>query len=677
MFIFPYGGNVLQYSENQSPSEEGEGGGGPVSCELLFSPLQVGSFTVKNRLVLPALRTGLAHKDGTVSQELIAFYRARAEGGAGLIVVEGTMPCPEGRAGSRQLAIYSDEHIPGLIRLREAIHEGGAGAFLQLAHAGGGTSAQFTGRPSIVSGLPDPPALCVEMTGGEILALAEEYADAAQRAQRAGFDGVEIAAANGGLLQQFLSPHTNTRTDEFGGDWRRRCRPLREVISAVRRRVGPDYPVTLRIAADEFLESSEVPDQGLKLSDTVGILPWFVELGLDGISVTSGTWETQNTAWEPASYEPGWRLYLAAAIKKAVDVPVTTVSVIRDPEMAEDILRKGMADLIGVARGQMADPEWGRKAREGRGDEIRKCISCLHCREQLLLTGRAECAVNAEACHELEYGPLRKDGDGRRVAVIGSGPSGMEAARVLALRGFAPVLFEQENELGGQLRLACRPPKKEKLGWLLDFYRREMSRLGVDQRTGTAATAGLLQREAPYAVIAATGSLPALPPGVEHDQLESVYLVNDVLTGAVDLTGKTVAVVGSGPMGLETAELLCEKGSKVTVIEMQDIMGPDLYFQNRDDILTRLRRHQARLLPGRRLLAVGPGLVRVMNLLEETEETIPAQAVVLSTGVHADTSIRPQLLEAFPHTLFVGDADCVGRVAGAVRSGYRKAAQLR
>ena len=648
-----------------------------MSYELLFSPMRLGSFTVKNRLVLPAVRTGLARKDGTVTPELIAFYQARAAGGAGLIVVEGAMVSPAGRGGVRQLAAFSDCQIPGLSRLREEVHACGTGIFLQLTHADGRISAQYTGRPPLVSGVSDPRPLCMTLGGPEILDLAQAYAGAARRALQAGFDGVELSAAHGSLLQQFLSPHTNTRTDEFGGDWRRRCRALQEVITAVRRQVGPDFPVILRLSADEFLELSEVPDQGLTLGDSLSILPWLVPFGLDGISVTSGTYETQNTAWEPYSYQPGWRLYLAEAVKRAVTVPVIAVSVIRDPEMAEQILQDDIADFVGVARGQIADPDWGRKARENRADQIRRCVSCLHCREHLTLTGQAECALNAVSHHELEYGPLRRDGAGRKVAVVGGGPSGLEAARVLALRGFAPVLFEREEELGGQLRLAARPPLKDKLHWLLDYYRRQMALLQVDLRLGTTATVELLRQEDPYAVIAATGSLPAPPTAIQGAQQKSVYSPLDILTDRVQLSGKTVVVAGSGLMGLETAELLCQQGNRVTVIEMQDTLGPDLYFQVRDDILRRLKRYQTRLFPGRQLLAIGPELVRVMNLTEQTEETLPAQAVVLSIGVQADRSLHAQLLAMFPNTLFVGDADCVGRIAGAVRSGYRKAAQLR
>ena len=648
---------------------------------ILFSPKQIGSLTVKNRLVMPAMGTGLANTDGTVSDGMLAFYEERAKGGAGLIVTEVTMVNPTGRHNPWQIAAFDDSHIPGLTRLAERVHQYGTKIFLQLYHPGCQTFNDLVGGPLLTpSGVARrslPPQQCRPMTAEEIRSLVEDFAAAAERAQRAGVDGVEIHAAHGYLLNQFLSPYSNKRTDEYGGDWKGRARIIREIVCAIRQRVGRDYPVTLRMSVDEFMEMTDIPEPGLKLEESLQILPWLVPFGFDAVSVSSGTYDTQNVAWEPSSYQPGWRLYLARAVKQAVDVPVIAVSVIRHPDFAEQVLERGdTADFVGVARGQLADPEWGVKAMEGRADEIRRCISCLHCMEQLAFHNHTECAVNARSHHELEYGPLKRDGAGRRAVVVGSGPSGLEAARVLALRGFQTTLLEQEEELGGQLRYAAKPPLKEKINWLIQYYTRQMELLGVEVRRGVRATVQTIREERPDAVILATGSLPTLPKSIEGVDRPNVHSPLDILSGRVRPEGKVVVVVGSGMTGLETADLLCQWNNRVTVVEMQETLGPDLYFQNLDDILARLKACQVRLLPSRRLLAIGTDRVRVMNLLEETEETLEAEEVVLALGVHADRSVHREVLEAFPNAVLVGDADCVGRIAAAVRSGYLAAARL-
>lgn len=648
---------------------------------ILFSSKQIGTVCVKNRLVMPAMGTGLAHTDGTVSDEMIAFYEERAKGGAGLIITEVTMVNPTGRHNPWQIAAFDDSHIPGLTRLAERVHQYGCKIFLQLYHPGCQTFNDLVGGPLLTpSGIPRksmPPQECRPMTQYEINNLVLDFAEAAERAKLAGVDGVEIHAAHGYLLNQFLSPYSNKRTDEYGGDWKGRARIVQEIVTAIRERVGRDYPVTLRMSVDEFMEMTDIPEPGLKLEESLKMLSWLVPFGFDAVSVSSGTYDTQNIAWEPSSYQPGWRLYLAKAVKKAVDVPVIAVSVLRDPDFAEQVLSQGdTADFVGVARGQLADPEWGVKAMEGRADEIRRCISCLHCMEQLAFHNHTECAVNARSHHELEYGPLKQDGAGRKVVVVGSGPSGLESARVLALRGFRPVLFEQEGELGGQLCYAAKPPMKEKINWLIQYYTRQLDLLGVEIRLNTRATVQAIQEEQPYAVFLATGSLPTIPRSIEGADQDHVHSPLDILSGRVRPEGRTVVVVGSGMTGLETADLLCRWNNRVTVVEMQDTLGPDLYFQNRDDILDRLKKYQVRLLPSRRLLAIGADRIRVMNLPEETEETIDAQEVVLSLGVHADLSIHEEVLKAFPNAVLVGDAHCVGRIAGAVRSGYLAAAGL-
>ena len=424
----------------------------------LFQPGRIGKAEIKNRVVMTSMLTGLAGKNGTVTEGLITFYETRAEGGAGLIVTEATRVTPGGCHNKFQLGAFDDSQIEGLTQLTGRIHVHGTSVFMQLYHPGSQTTNKLAGGELLTpSGLPSkamPAQKCREMTQGDIDALVQAFADAAVRAKAAGFDGVELNAAHGYLLGEFLSPYTNKRTDGYGGNVKGRCRLVQEILQSVRQAVGADFPVTLCISADEFLEKAGIKEDGITLPDTIAILAQLIPFGLDAVSVSAGTLETQNCAWEPISYPQGWRTYLPETVKRNIPIPVIGTSVIREPGFAEQLLKRGAMDFVGVARGQVADPEWSLKAEQGRCGEIRRCISCLHCMQQLVETGRSECAINPKSHHEAEYGPLKVTGDNRSVVVVGGGPAGMEAARILALRGYKPILFEKMDRLGGQLLLA-------------------------------------------------------------------------------------------------------------------------------------------------------------------------------------------------------------------------------
>ena len=647
---------------------------------VLFSQKNIGTMTLKNRIVMPAMGVGLANPDGTVSEAMIEFYKKRAEGGVGLIITEVTMVNGvHGRHNPQQIAAFDDMHIPGLTKLADSLHNHGTKLFLQLYHPGNQTFCDLVGGPLRTPSGIESRVLhqaSREMTVEEIKDLVNDFAAAAARAKKAGVDGVEIHAAHGYLLNEFLSPYTNKRTDLYGGDMIKRARIIQELITAIRNEVGRDYPVTMRITADEFLETAGIKEPGLGLLSAVKIVKHLVPFGLDAISVSSGIYDTQNTAWEPTSYPQGWRLYLAETIKEAVDVPVIAVSVIREPEFAEKILKKNVTDFVGIARGHLADPEWGKKAMAGRTADIRKCISCLHCMESLSKTNHTECAVNARSHHELEYGPLKENGNGRKVVVVGAGPSGMEACRVLALRGFKPVLFEQSETLGGQLNLASAPPYKEKLLWLIDYYAQQFRLLNVDVRFNTKATAEIIAKEAPEAVFLATGSVPIVPRSIPGIDGEHVYTTTDIISGKVTLFGKQVVVIGAGMTGLETAEMLGIQGNMVSVVEMLDEIGSGIYIQNLMDVIGRLQSQHARFFPSHKLLKIEADGIIVENQQTGDVKQMTADAVVLSLGIKADTSIHEEVLSAYPNAVLIGDAGKAGRIASAVHSGYKAASSL-
>ncbi len=640
----------------------------------LFQPGHIGTAEIKNRLVMPATMTGLANKDGTVSEGLIVFYETRARGGAGLIITEATQVIPGGCHNKYQLGAFDDCHMAGLQELVRRVHECGSSIFMQLYHPGCQTTNKLTGGPLLTpSGQASralPPQKCREMDQGDIHALIRGFTAAAARAQEAGFDGIELNAAQGYLLAEFLSPYTNKRTDEYGGNIKNRCRLTQEIIQSIRGAEGDQIPISLCISADEFLEKAGIKEDGITLPDSISILSQLIPFGLDAVNVSAGTLETQNCTWEPISYPQGWRTYLTETIKANCFIPVIGAGVIREPHFAEQLLKRGAMDFVGVARGQIADPEWGLKAEQGRSGEIRRCISCLHCMQQLVETGHSECAINPKSHHEAEYGPLKVTGEGRPAVVVGGGPAGMEAARILALRGYKPILFEKSSRLGGQLLLADKPPHKGKIDWLISYFEERLRVLEVDVRLNTEATPELVAAEKPVAVFLATGSTPSRPASIVGIDGENVHIAPDVLTGKADIHGKQVIVVGDGLTGIETAETLGLQENVVSVVGRNSQIGERIYVQNRQGVIDSLEVQHARFFPRRELVSINREGITVKNTVTDDLVFMPTDAVVLSLGVRPSLKGRDEFLQAFPDAILLGDAIRGGRIADAVHTAY-------
>lgn len=650
---------------------------------LLFSPIRIGNVEIRNRVVMTAMGCSLANYDGTPSDEIIAYYVARARGGVGLIINEVTRVDDEtGVTEVRQLSVTKDENIPGLKKLTDAVHAEGAKIFCQLHHPGRQTYTAFTGIDAVVSASDQPCGLCQQptraLTVDEVHAMVERFVSGAARAQAAGYDGVELHAAHGYLLEQFLSPYTNHRIDEYGGTLKNRMRIVNEIIEGIQARCGKAYPICVRFDADEMLTAAGIPAIGIEQDEAIAMAKVWEDMGVAALNVTVGMYETANTVVEPNHYAEGWRSHYVKAVKEQVGIPVMGNAVIRHPDFAEKLLEDDVQDMISMGRMHLADPEWTKKTMEGRECEIRKCISCLYCFETVLgalATGDPiKCAVNPLTGHELTYGnQFKQDGAGRTVAVIGAGAAGMEAARILALRGFRPIVFEAQDRVGGQLNVADKPPMKSRLTELTQAMECQLKALGVDVRLNTPATVEALKEVNPFAVILASGGIPIVPRGIEGIDSSNVYLSEDVLSGKADLSGKKIVVVGGRSNGLETAEFLAAKGCDVTVIEMLPEIGQGVYFQNLIDLTSSLARLEVPCLPNRQLVAIKANAVVTRDA--QTGETIemPADAVVLSVGTRSNNALAEALNAAFDKVIVVGDAGSVGRIGDATRSGFEAA----
>ncbi|MBP1685933.1 MAG: hypothetical protein H6Q33_2076 [Deltaproteobacteria bacterium] len=632
----------------------------------LFSPLRIKSLTLKNRIVMPPMTTLLAGSSGEITDRLIAFYAARAQGGAALITVETAEVHPYTHnvaLGDRGFtAIYDDRFIPGFRRLTDRLHAAGAKASLQLHHAGGAMLMLDPAHPPLApSAIPCPGgAVPRALTIAEIEEIVEAFGAAARRAREAGFDAVDIHGGHGYLIAQFLSAYFNRRTDRYGGDLTGRVRFAVEVLHAVRRNVGDDFPVIFRFSADE-----RVPG-GRTTAESAIIAPLFAEAGADCLSITTGMHFTFLYTVAPMGMPQGLNVESAAAVKAAVDIPVMVVGKLNDPLLAESVLVAGKADLIAVGRGLIADPELPNKLQHGQSEDIRWCIACNQgCFGGLLAGLPFTCLVNPDAGRESEPRP-KPAVRPKRVLVAGGGPAGMEAARSAALRGHTVVLYERDQQLGGQFFLASIPPRKQEITPYLRYIERQLGKVGVEVVLGQALTPAVIEAVKPDVIIVATGSEPLIPdvPGMDGAQ---VVTAHDVLAGKV-WTGQRVLVVGGGQVGCETAEFLARYGKQVTIVEMRADIAPEVPMVPRAPLVHGLAQADIQLMTSTKVVEIKADGV-VVERDEKREAVRDIDTVVLATGARPVHPIPDAMQPLAPEVYLIGDARSPGSAMDAIAAG--------
>lgn len=654
--------------------------------EKLFQPGKIGSVELKNRVVMTPMGVGLANLDGTPSDEMITYYEARAIGGAGLIIPEiCRVDDITGPGLLRQISVTRDRNVPALAKLASAIHRHGAKTFIQLHHPGRETYSSLLGGQPVVAPSAIPCKRCQQetraLTHEEVQHIRDEFIAGAVRVKQAGFDGVELHCAHGYLLEQFLSPYTNKREDEYGGSFENRMRLVLEIISGIRERCGAGFPLGCRLSVEEFLGAMGVPEgEYIDIKTGVRIVQELERAGIDFIDVSCGIYETGITSVEPVSYPEGWRHDLIAAVRANCKLPIIAVSAYRGPDVPEKFLEEGIIDFAGLGRAWLADPDWARKVHEGRVPEIRKCISCLRCFESLEQNAEKcmplECAVNAECANELRYGPLTPDTQHHHLVVVGAGPAGLSAAETAARRDMRVTLLEADSRIGGDVNLAALPPLKEKMNFVMDYYNEVLPKLGVEVRLGKRATAEDVLALEPDAVICATGGTPIVPKSIPGVDGANVATVPQVLTGQVQAAGKTVVVVGAGLTGLETAEFCADKGATVTVVDMVDTVAPGCNATNVADVMGRLRKQNVAFKLGQKLVAVTEAGVQLQAAADGAASELAADLVVLSLGNRPQQELAQELEAKGVNVQLVGSAVKDGNIAPATHGGYLAARSL-
>ncbi len=649
----------------------------------LFKPVSIGKVTIKNRIAMaPMGIIGLTEPDGNPSQRAIDYYIERARGGTGLIITSVFKVENEIETNAHAMHQINSSSIAPFAELCEAVHALGTKIFVQLT-AGFGRVAPLRilrSQPVSASAVPnysDPDIICRPLDITEIEHIVRSFGEAAAILAAAGVDGIELHGHEGYLLDQFTTAIWNNRTDKYGGNLENRLTFPIDVLNEIKKRAGKDFPVQYRfglkhkikglhssgLPGEDYVEAGRDIPEGLEMA---GLLE---KAGFDSLHVDAGCYDSWYWAHPPGYQEHGCMIDMAAEVKKVVKIPVIAVGRLEVPDLAEEVISQGKADIVALGRGLLADPHWSNKTAAGKTTEIRPCIGCHDgCIGRFMRSKPLCCAVNPACGRERLYRLMKAEAP-KKVFVIGGGVAGMEAARVAALRGHEVRLYEQKGYLGGHLIEASIPQFKKDLITLLAWFKLELHNSGVKVLSGETATDDLIDREKPDVTIIATGSLPVIP-GIAGIGTGKVFTCIDLLLGKVT-AGKNAAVIGGGLVGCETALWLAQKGKNVTLIEMlpEFLSGsPVVPGMNRMMLLDLLAFNKVVMYPGTEVRAVvDDGLSVIQN---NSEFLISADTVILAAGLKSDNSLHQSLLGKVTQLFAAGDCVQPRNIHSAIWDGF-------
>lgn len=649
-----------------------------MECKQLFTPLVIGPMEVKNRFVVPPMGNNFANTDGTWSDQSLAYYQARAEGGFGLITIEATVVHEGAKGGPRKPCLFNDSSIPSLSRIAQACHKYGAKVSVQLQNAGPEGNAKCAGAP-LLAASPIPAAcgrdIPQEVPTAQIYELAKGYGQAARRAMQAGVDAVEIHMAHGYLVSSFLSPRTNKRVDEFGGSFENRLRFPKLIIEEIQKATKGKLAILARLNA-----SDEMPG-GLDVHDTAAIARALQEYGVQGIHLSRAVHLKDEFMWAPTAVHGGFNADLVTEVKKAISIPIITVGRFTDPYYAELLAAEGRADLVAFGRQSLADPALPNKILEQHTEDIIPCIACLQgCVANMYQGKPLRCLVNP--CLGFESQPATPTANPRHVVVIGGGPAGLVAAYTAAERGHQVDLYEASSTLGGNMLLASYPPGKGDIANMIRSYIVRCEKAGVEIHLNTEIAAediNLMKKSNQAdAVIVATGAQPLILP-IEGINNPNLLLASDILAGKTSV-GLHVLVVGGGMVGCETADFLAELGHKVSVVEYRDTLGADMIAEHRKEILKDFAEYHVEQITNAKVTKFFDDGIEYLLADKEnatTPQTIRGfDSIVLALGYAKHDPLSEELKAQGIETYVVGDACEARRALNATAEAFEIARNL-